>query len=123
MDKLTSEWLQELSQEQKPKQELSQELEQLLLQVQELNRKQLPPKSAKHKRRDYDITGKLARILPEECIGELEALHQRMKSQQRPLWFIQLRMLQEVVELLWAFYIQINLENLWLPGKNNRIDD
>ncbi|NEQ68751.1 MAG: hypothetical protein F6K21_25270 [Symploca sp. SIO2D2] len=67
------------------------------------------------------LTGQL--FLPEECIADLEALHQRMKSQQRPLWFIQLRMLQEVVELLWAFYIHINLENLWLPGKNDSVDE
>ena len=75
------------------------------------------------KQRCYTITGKLAHLLPEECVAELEALHQRMKSQQRPLLFIQLRMLQEVVELLWAFYIHINLENLWLPGGYNRIDE
>ncbi|NES24255.1 MAG: hypothetical protein F6K41_36420 [Symploca sp. SIO3E6] len=67
------------------------------------------------------LTGEL--FFPEECIAELEALHQRMKSQQQPLWFIQFRMLQEIVELLWAFYIHINLENLWLPGKHNSIDE
>jgi len=67
------------------------------------------------------LTGQL--FLPEECIADLEALHQRMKSQQQPLWFIQLRMLQEVVELLWAFHIHIRIENLWLPGKNDSIDE
>jgi len=67
------------------------------------------------------LTGQL--FFPEEYIAELEALHQRMKSQQRPLWFIQLRMFQEVVELLWAFYIHINVENLWLPGRHNEIDE
>jgi len=72
-------------------------------------------------RQQVSLTGQF--FLPEEYIAELEALHQRMKSQQKPLWFIQLRMLQEVVELLWAFYIHIRIENLWLPGINKKIDD
>ncbi|NER52634.1 MAG: hypothetical protein F6J92_39545 [Symploca sp. SIO1A3] len=67
------------------------------------------------------LTGQL--FLPEECIADLEALHQRMKSQQCPLWFIQLRMLQEIVELLWAFQIHIRIENFWLPGKSDSIDE
>ncbi|NEP13762.1 MAG: hypothetical protein F6K14_26885 [Symploca sp. SIO2C1] len=67
------------------------------------------------------LTGQL--FFPEECIAELEALHQRMKSQQRPLWFIRLKMLQEIVELLWAFHVHIKFENLWLPGKNNKMDE
>ncbi len=69
------------------------------------------------------LTNQLIVVFPEECVAELEVLHQRMKFQQHPLWLIQLRILQEVVELLWAFYIHINFENLWVPGKNSKIDE
>ncbi|NEP11754.1 MAG: hypothetical protein F6K14_16385 [Symploca sp. SIO2C1] len=69
------------------------------------------------------LISQLIVVFPEEYVAELGALYQRMKFQQRPLWLIQLRILEEVVELLWAFYIHINFENFWLPGKNNRIDE
>ena len=117
MKDLEPEQLQKHLQWQKQKQVL----EQWLLEVM---RRQSHQKSLKlKKQRHYAITSKLVYILPEECIAELQTLHQRMKSQQRPLWFIRLRMLQEIVELLWAFHVHIKLENLWLPGKNNKMDE
>jgi hypothetical protein len=61
------------------------------------------------------LTGQLICFFPEECIAELEALHEKMKSEQRSNWLIHMIMLQNFLGLLWAFYVQINIENLWLP--------
>ncbi|MHC5725738.1 MAG: hypothetical protein ACYTXY_16705, partial [Nostoc sp.] len=71
------------------------------------------------------LTGQLIIFLPEECIVELEALHQQIKSEEDSIWVIRMIMLWTVLELLWALHIQINVENLWLPkGKgHNKIDD
>ena len=69
------------------------------------------------------LTGHLVLVLPEECIADLAALHQRLQAQKRPRWFIRLRMVQEILELMFGIYIRINLDNLFLPGWGNRIDD
>lgn len=61
------------------------------------------------------LTGQLICFLPEECIGELEALHQQMKSEQRSIWLIRMIILGNFLELLWAFYVQIKIDNLRLP--------
>ncbi|MEH2081855.1 MAG: hypothetical protein V7K89_18290 [Nostoc sp.] len=66
------------------------------------------------------LTGQLIIVLPEECIAELEALHQQMKSDQRSIWFIRRIMLRSILESLWAFFILINFENLWLPRNKGR---
>ena len=69
------------------------------------------------------FTEQLLGVFPEEYVAELTALQQRMNTAGKPEWYIQLRMLQEVLELALALYIQINLDNLWLPGNNQSIDD
>ncbi|MBD2168654.1 hypothetical protein H6G04_30200 [Calothrix membranacea FACHB-236] len=71
------------------------------------------------------LTGQLIIVLPEECITELEALHQQMKSEERSIWVIRTIMLWSVLELLWAFHIQINVENFWLPKSkgHTKIDE
>ena len=66
------------------------------------------------------LTGQFICIFPEECIAELEALHEQMKSEQRSNWLIHMIMLWTFLELFWAFYVQINIENLWLPQHRGR---
>ncbi len=68
-------------------------------------------------------TGQLIVVLPEECVAELTMLKQRMQAEQRPSWFIRLRLIQETLELLLAFSIRIRLDNLGLPSQEKRIDD
>jgi len=69
------------------------------------------------------LTGHLVLILPEECVAELAALHQRLRKQQHPRWYVRFRMVQEVLELMFGVYVQVNLDNWGLPGWSNRIDD
>ena len=69
------------------------------------------------------LTGHLVLVLPEECVAELAALHQRLRKQQRPRWYVRFRMVQETLELMFGVYIQVNLDNWGLPGQGNRIDD
>ena len=66
------------------------------------------------------LTGQLICFFPEECIAELEALHQQMKSEQRSTWLIRMIMLRSFLELFLALYVQINIENLWLPQHRGR---
>jgi cation transport ATPase len=66
------------------------------------------------------LTGQLICFFPEECIAELEALHKQMGSEQHSIWLIRMIMLQNFLELFLAFYVQINIENLWLPQHRGR---
>lgn len=61
--------------------------------------------------------------LPEECVAELCCLQRRMERINAPLWKIRLRIYGEVVTLLWVFYIQVQIENLWLPPGDREIDE
>ena len=69
------------------------------------------------------LTGHLVLVLPEECVAELAALHQRLRKQRCPRWYVRFRMVQETLELMFGVYVQINLDNWGLPGQGNRIDD
>ena len=62
-------------------------------------------------------------LFPEECAAELGILHRRMKKAKASPWQIYLRLLEEFLTLLWAFYIQVQLENLTLPPGDREIDD
>ncbi len=62
-------------------------------------------------------------FFPEECIAELGVLIRRMKKEKASPWEIRLCLLQEVLTLFWAFYIQIQLDNLRLPSGKNKIDE
>jgi hypothetical protein len=61
-------------------------------------------------------------IFPEEIRGELGSLKQRMEKRKTSIWKIRFRLFQEWVGLLWAFYVQIRLENLMLPDRNRTGD-
>ena len=70
------------------------------------------------------LTGQLICFLPEECIAELEALRQQLKSEHHSIWLIRRIMFWTFLNLLWALYFQINIENLLFPpfGGNKKID-
>ena len=66
------------------------------------------------------LTGQLICFLPEECIGELEALHQQLKSEHYSPTLVPIIMLQNILLLFFQFYVQINIENLWLLLRKGR---
>lgn len=68
------------------------------------------------------LVAHLAEFLPEECVAELGILYRRMKKTKVPTWKIRLRLLEESLNLLYVFYIQIKIENLWSP-RERKIDD
>jgi hypothetical protein len=57
---------------------------------------------------------------PEEVVGELIALRRELTKAEKSTLFIETKLLHEVLTLIWAFYIQINIENLSLPSKDQR---
>ncbi|MEM9274533.1 MAG: hypothetical protein AAGA80_16440 [Cyanobacteria bacterium P01_F01_bin.143] len=60
-------------------------------------------------------------LFPEECISELEARYERLKSDEdNSAWEIRLIMLWEILILLKSIYIQVAIEDLFLPSKNKR---
>lgn len=61
------------------------------------------------------LKSKLICFLPEEYIAELEALHQQLKFEQCFNWVIHMIMFKNILELFWALYVQINIDNFWLP--------
>lgn len=56
----------------------------------------------------------------EEVVGELIALRRELTQAKKPRILIEITLLYVVLTLIWAFYIQINIENLWSPSKNQR---
>jgi HEAT repeats len=57
---------------------------------------------------------------PDEVVGELIALRRELTKAEKSTLFIETKLFHEVLTLIWAFYIQINIENLWLPSKDQR---
>jgi hypothetical protein len=68
------------------------------------------------------LTGQLICFLPEECVAELSVFRQRLQSQKRSELLIRLLLLCCIIQLFWAFYICIQIDNLCLPS-NKKIDD
>ena len=62
-------------------------------------------------------------LFPEECVAELFVVKRRMKKAKCSTWEIRWELFQQVLGLFWAYYIQIKLENLWLPPGDQRIDE
>lgn len=71
----------------------------------------------------FSWTSQLLIVLPEECVAELEVLHQRLKSQEYASSLTQVRMLKEILYLLVAFHVFIRLENFKITGEKNIKDD
>ena len=69
------------------------------------------------------LIGQLVLVLPEECVAELTALHQRLKKQQLPSWLIRFLLVQETLKLMWVIHIQIKFDNLWLPRQGNQVEE
>jgi HEAT repeat protein len=64
--------------------------------------------------------GHLICYFPEEVVGELIAFRHELIQEKKPMILIETTLLCVVFTLIWAFYIQINIENLWLPSKDQR---
>jgi hypothetical protein len=60
---------------------------------------------------------------PEEVIQDLADLSDRLAQEGKTTRQIRTRIYAEILTLIWVFYIQINIENLWLPKGDRRIDD
>ena len=56
-------------------------------------------------------------FIPEECVAELVALSRQLKSHNYPTWLIQIILFKCFLEVIFAFYIQIRIDNFWLPNK------
>ena len=61
------------------------------------------------------------KLLTEDCVAELTALYHQLQAQNKPKWLIVITITWNFLELFWAFYIQIKIENLWLPQR--KVDD
>jgi HEAT repeats len=57
---------------------------------------------------------------PEETVGELIALRHELTQAKKPTVLVEAKLLYVIFTLIWAFYIQINIDNLWLPSKDQR---
>ncbi|MEM9091291.1 MAG: hypothetical protein AAGC93_21435 [Cyanobacteria bacterium P01_F01_bin.53] len=69
-------------------------------------------------------TANLIAFLPEECVAELGYLESRLKQAKKPHWQIRRRLIHEFVFLLWAHYVQMQIDNLFLgSGEDHTIDD
>ncbi|EKU97597.1 hypothetical protein Lepto7375DRAFT_6802 [Leptolyngbya sp. PCC 7375] len=63
-------------------------------------------------------------FLPEEYVAELGYLQHRLKKSKATPWQIRRRLIHEFVLLIWAYYIQVQLDNLFLDSnQDHTIDD
>jgi HEAT repeat protein len=59
-------------------------------------------------------------LFPEEVVAELIALKQRRQTEKVRKWQIRLELAYEIITLVWAFHIQIRIDDLKLPPGGNR---
>jgi PBS lyase HEAT-like repeat len=64
--------------------------------------------------------GHLICYFPKEVVSELIAFRRELTQSKKPTILIEITLLYVVFTLIWAFYVQINIENLWLPSKDQR---
>jgi hypothetical protein len=57
---------------------------------------------------------------PEEVVGELTALRHELIQAKKSTLLVEITLIHVIFTLIWAFYIQINIDNLWLPSKDQR---
>jgi len=62
----------------------------------------------------------LHKLLPEEYVGNFVALYQQQKSYNQSLWLTLIIVIHNFLGLFWASYIEINIENPWLPSQKNK---
>jgi HEAT repeats len=60
---------------------------------------------------------------PEEVVQDLADLSDQLAQEGKTTRQIRTRIYAEILTLIWVFYIQVNIENLWLPKGDRRIDD
>ncbi|MEM7063357.1 MAG: hypothetical protein AAF572_09355 [Cyanobacteria bacterium P01_B01_bin.77] len=68
-------------------------------------------------------TAHLIAFLPEECVAELGYLKQRLQQKNTSPWEIRKHLVHEFLTLFFACYIQVQLENFFLPSGDHTIDD
>lgn len=71
---------------------------------------------------ELSLNIQFAFFFPEECVAELGSLLRRMQKAKVSPWEIRLRLLQEFVSLLWAFHVQIRIENMGLPAGHRKVE-
>ncbi|ELS03115.1 hypothetical protein Xen7305DRAFT_00028350, partial [Xenococcus sp. PCC 7305] len=59
-------------------------------------------------------------LLPEECVGELSVLYEQLQTKHKSATTIRLIMLWNILVLLKSIYIQVAIEDLFLPSRNKR---
>ena len=64
---------------------------------------------------NWSMTGMY--LLPEECVAAMETLYQILQDGEEPTWKIRLIMLWNIAVLLKNFYIQVKVEDLFIPNK------
>lgn len=64
-----------------------------------------------------------SRVLPEECIAELYVLRSRLSRQKNSNSKIYACLLWEIIAILFAIYVQMKIDNLFLPSKDKEIDE
>lgn len=60
---------------------------------------------------------------PEEVLAELAALEKKLTKEKKSTYLIRCLLLLQILTLIWAFGVQIKIDNLWLPNRDRRIDD
>jgi hypothetical protein len=73
-----------------------------------------------HLRNPFPFTWSGYLLFPEEVIAELTTLAQRHQADNIPQWRIRIEITYEVLLLIWAFYINIQIENIKRPPNGKR---
>jgi hypothetical protein len=60
---------------------------------------------------------------PEEAVADLAAFRKKLMDDKKPSWLIKIKILRQLIMLIWAFYFKIKIDNLWSLFKNQNIDD
>ena len=60
---------------------------------------------------------------PEEAVADFYALYQRMIHENKSKWLIYGTLFYKILGLIWAFYIEIKIDNLRSPPINQKVDE
>jgi hypothetical protein len=60
---------------------------------------------------------------PEEAVADLAAFRKKLMDDKKPSWLIKVKILRQLIMLIWAFYFKIKIDNLWSLFKNQNIGD
>ena len=67
----------------------------------------------------FRFPGPLDRFLPEECLDDLNALCRRLLKKDLSKQQIRFQVFGELIKVLWAFHVQIRLDNLRLQSEQS----